>query len=281
MADNLYLDLLGRGIDAHPLDRARAGAHPGADLRAFERRARGGRRRGDAALMAQHDLGIGTDVNQQDRAAFHCIELREIRPRGIGTDMSADKRQKGDPRTVGDTEVEAPGRRFEPILDGQGERRLAQFHRRDPQEQVMHDRIADHDQLQDLVRPEIERDARVFQHGRHLPANLAGQPLLAALVEHHIGDPAHQILAIADLRIHRRALVGDLAARQVVNVQRERRRTDIDRRAIDIEERRRPDVDDGLPVADDGDELAFVLRQDRLKLGQRAKLGLSLDPEFA
>ena len=64
-ADHLVARLERHGIDAHALDRARRGALAAADLRAFER-GPGRTRAGEQPVaIAEHDLGIGADVDQQ------------------------------------------------------------------------------------------------------------------------------------------------------------------------------------------------------------------------
>jgi hypothetical protein len=59
-------------VDAHALDRARRGALAAGDLRALEGRA-GRRRAGEQARpVAEHDLGVGADVDEQ-RASLAAV----------------------------------------------------------------------------------------------------------------------------------------------------------------------------------------------------------------
>ena len=185
--------------------------------------------------MAQHDLGIGADIDQQHRAPGHHVQLAEVSTSGIRADMPADQRQHRNPRGFGNAQVEAPGRSFKPVLDRQCEGRLPQLDRINPQEQVMHDRVADQHDLKDLVRPKVQLGAGVFEHPSDRLAHLLGQPLFAALVHHHVGDPAHQVFAVTDLRVHCRGLVDQRAVGQIVEIERQAGRTDVDRCAIGIE----------------------------------------------
>ncbi len=64
-ADHLVARLQRRAVDAHALDRAGRGALAAGNLRALEGRA-GRRRAGEQAIsIAQHDLGVGADVDEQ------------------------------------------------------------------------------------------------------------------------------------------------------------------------------------------------------------------------
>ena len=64
-ADHLEARLERLAIDAHALDRAGRGALAAGNLRALERRA-GRRRAGEQPLaIAEHDLGVGADVDEQ------------------------------------------------------------------------------------------------------------------------------------------------------------------------------------------------------------------------
>jgi hypothetical protein len=80
--------------------------------------------------------------------------------------------------------------------------RAAELDGIEPEEEVMHDRVADDRHLDDVgaLHPRLaghRADELVegLAHGR-------GQLALAARVHHHVRDPAHQVLAEPDLRVH-------------------------------------------------------------------------------
>ena len=96
-ADDLEARLEGRGVDAHPLDGAGRGPLAAGDLRALEGRA--GRRGGgeQPVPVAQHDLGIGADVDDQGHLVDEMRRLGEDDAGGIGADMAGDAGQHVDP----------------------------------------------------------------------------------------------------------------------------------------------------------------------------------------
>ena len=103
-------------------------------------------------------------------------------------------------------EAEVARRRVERLVDGEREGRAAELGRIEAEEEVMHDRVADRRSSRrcrsrgdaglrrDLADEAVDRLA----HGR-------GHLAVAAGMQHHVGDAAHQILAEADLRVHRPA----------------------------------------------------------------------------
>ena len=140
-------------IDPHPLDRARRGALAAADLRALERRP--GRRRGgeQALAVAEHDLGIGADVDDQRHLVGEVRRLGQDHAGGVGADMAGDAGQHVDPGVgMHASEVELARPERHRLVGGERERRAAELGRIDAEQQVMHDRIADEGQLQDVAR---------------------------------------------------------------------------------------------------------------------------------
>ena len=87
---------------------------------------------------------------------------------------------------------------------------------------MVHDRIADKGDLQDLARvdPGLGRD--LLREARDRLADGLGHLPVAAGVHHHVRDPAHQILAEPDLRVHQSGRGDDLAAGEIAEVPRDR-----------------------------------------------------------
>ena len=63
-------------------------------------------------------------------------------------------------------------------------------------------------------------------------------------MHHHVRDPAHQVLAEADLRVHHAGAGEDRAVGQVREVAGDRRRADVDGDAVGRVVEARPDADD-------------------------------------
>ena len=95
-------------VDPDALDRARRGALARRDLGALEGRA-GRRRRGEqAVLVAEHDLGVRPDVDDQlDRPRTRAAPRRGSRPAVSAPDVAGDARQDVDPGAGMGQEVRA------------------------------------------------------------------------------------------------------------------------------------------------------------------------------
>ena len=134
----------------------------------------------------------------------------------------------------------------------------------------MHDRIADEGRFEDVLRrhARLPRDVggEVVDRGAHE----VGQLLLAAGVHHHPRHAAHQVLAEADLRIHRAGGRHDLAARQVAQVRGDRRRAHVDGDAVHALAEARPHGDDLAAAVHGHRHLPAALAQRRLQLLQHA-----------
>ena len=232
-ADDFEARLEGLAVDAHAFDRSGRRALAAADLRALEcgtRRAGAG---DQPPAVAEHDFGVGADVHQQRHLLGEIRALGEHHARGVRADVTRDAGQHVDARVAVQFEVDDIRPQRERMIGGQRERRAAEFHRIDAEQQVMHDGIADQRRLEDV----LVRNARLARHvGREPAQRLAhrrGHQRGAARIHHRIGDAAHQILAEADLRIHDARRGDDLAAAQIAQVRGDRGRADIDRKAVD------------------------------------------------
>ncbi len=101
-------------VDAHPLDGTSSCSLTARDLGTLEGRA-GGARRGELALRAaEHDLGIGADVDEQLPLVAAVRAFGEHRRRGVGTNVTGDARTDEDPR----------GRELQSEIDRSGSHRL-------------------------------------------------------------------------------------------------------------------------------------------------------------
>ena len=111
-ADHLDAGLERVPVDAHPLDGARRRPLPARDLRAFERGA-GRARRGEQPLpLAEHDLGVRADVDEELHLVAAVRALGEDGRRGVGADVAGDAGQDVEAgAAAAHADVRRPGRR--------------------------------------------------------------------------------------------------------------------------------------------------------------------------
>ena len=240
-------------VDPDPLDRARRRALAAADLGALERGTRRRRRGEQEVAVAEDDLGVRADVDDELDDLALVGRLGQDHAGRVGADVAGDAGQDVDAGTGVDGEIQLGG----PDLDGsvgrQRERRGAQRHGIDAQHEVMHDRVADDRDVEDLVAADagVHRELgdqpveRLADGDRHL-----GRPLG---MHHRVAHAAHQVLAEADLRVHHAVAGEDRAVGEVREVAGDRRRADVDRDA------ERPVVEAGP----DRDDLGAVMDRHR------------------
>ena len=273
-ADDLEARLQRLRIDAHALDGARRRALAAADLRALEGRTGRARAGEQALVVAEHDLGIGADVDEQRHLLGEVRALGQHDAGGVGADVAGDAGQHVDARVAMDGEVDLGRPHRQRRVGRQRERRAAQLDRIDAEQQMMHDRVADERRLEDLLARDADLPRDVGDEAVDRGAHGVGHLLLAARIHHHVRDAAHQVLAEADLRIHHARGGDDLAARQVAQMRGDRRRADVDGEAVDALVEARPHRDD-LAAAVHGDgHLPLALAQRRLQLLQHAHVAL-------
>ena len=126
---------------------------PRADLGALEGRpgrARGGQQ---PVAVAQDDLGVRADVDDQLTAArTGSGASARITAGRVGADVAGDARQDVDPGARVDPQAELGRRQAHRPVGGQRERRAAERRRVDPEQEVVHDRVAHDRQLEDVGR---------------------------------------------------------------------------------------------------------------------------------
>ena len=249
-ADDLDLSLQRVPVDAYPLDRAGRRALAGFDLRALEGRA-GGRRRGQQPLpVAEHDLGIGADIDDQHRFIGPVRGFGQHHASRVGPHVARDAGQHVDARAGVDIEVDVSCLQGQPVRPREREGGTAQLGRIDAEQEVVHDRVADEACIQD-VAPLCARLVRDFADQRiHRAAHGLGEFGLAAGVHHHVGHPAHEVLAKADLRIHATRRRDHRAARKFRQVAGDGGRADVEGGAEGPVAEAGPDGDDALTPVD-------------------------------
>ena len=263
-------------VDPDALDGTRSGALAAGDLGALEGRT--GRARGgeQAAPVAEDDLGVRADVHDQGHPLGLVRLLGEDDAGGVGADMPGDARQDVDPGARVRAQAQLGRGRPDRPVRRQGEGRAAERRRVDAQHEVVHDRVADERQLEDLgpldAGPHRQRGdepvERLAHRGRHLARALG--------MHHRVRDAAHEVLAEADLRVHDAVAGEDGAVGEVGEVTGDRRRTDVDGDAVGGLVKARPDADDLAALVDgDGDPVRALL-EGRLERADDLEVSLEI-----
>ena len=128
-ADDLEARLERHRIDAHALDGPGRRALAAADLRALKSRTGRARAREQACTVAEHDLGIGADIDQQRHRITEIRTLSEDHAGCVGADVARDARQNIDPCVRVHFDAERGGGLLDRLVGGERERCAAEFGR--------------------------------------------------------------------------------------------------------------------------------------------------------
>ena len=157
---------------------------PPRDLRALEGRAGRARAGQQAVAVAEHDLRVRADVDEQRSCRRWSGRLGQDHARGVGADVARDARQDVYPRVGFDVQVEL-GRRASPPRRWPARRARRRARRIDAEQQVMHDRVADDRELEDVVRVDARPPAELRRRARRRTRGPRGHLRLPAGVHHH------------------------------------------------------------------------------------------------
>ena len=201
-ADHSYPWLQRLAVDPDPLDRAGSSPLATGDLGSLE--GRPGRRRGgqQPVSIAEHDLRVGADVDQQGQRVAVVRPLREHHRRRVGPHVPGDAGGCVDPRARVHPEAQRRGEHRDRLRGGQRERRRPQWSGVEPEHEVMHDRVPHQADLEHIERVDRGRGPQLDDHRSQCLAHDCGELDLTTGIHHHVGDPAHQVLAEADLGVH-------------------------------------------------------------------------------
>ena len=249
-------------------------------MRAFKRRAGGGRTGEHLRLVPQQNLGIGADIHDQHGFLGLVRLFGQRHRRAIRPDMPRDARQQIDPRgAVHRVEFQLACIETEAARRRQSERGLPQFHRINAQQQMMHHRIADKHQFINRLRVRLGLHADRLDQGIQCGADGGGHFTVAAGVHHRITDAAHQILAKPDLRVHHARRGQNRPGVQIAQMRRDGGGAKVDGKAEDFPlVIPRPDVQQAIAriviafVQGDGD-FPCALAQRGLQAAHQAQLG--------
>ena len=112
----------------------------------------------------------------------------------------------------------------------------------------------------------------VVDHRVERTAYGGGELPFAARVHHHVGDPAHEVLAEADLRVHGAAAGHHLAGAEVDEIAGDRGRSDIDGDPEDRLVEAGADVHDGAVGVDDRGDGPLAVADGGLQIGEGPRI---------
>ncbi len=202
--------------------------------------------------------------------------LGEDHPGRVGADVAGDAGQDVDAGAGMGAQPELRRGRADRPVRGERERRATERRRVDAEEEVVHDRVADQRELEDLHAldpgPHRERGDQPVECLAHGRGHLAG----ALGMHHRVRDAAHEVLAEADLRVHHAVAGEDRAVGQVRQVAGDGRRADVDRHPVGLLVQAGPDADDLASLVDrDGDPVLPLLER-RLEVAHDLEVRLEI-----
>ena len=164
--------------------------------------------------VAEHDLGVGADVDEQLHRRAAVRALGEHRRGGVGADVAGDARADV-ARRVREVEADVDAVRVDGSVGGQRERRMPSGVGSMPSTRwcMIGLPTSTTSSTRSRGRRRPRRAAR--RRARRAPSRTASvSSSVAARVHHHVRHPAHQVLAEPDLRVHPPAAGDDLAGRR-------------------------------------------------------------------
>ena len=171
-------------------------------------------------------------------------------------------------------EAERRGRHRDRLRGGQGERRRPERSRVQAEHEVMHDRVPHQADLEHVDRVDVGLGGQLDDHRGERLADDRGELGVAAGMHHHVGHPAHQVLAEADLRVHPAGRGEHLSGEQVAQVAGERGGADVEGHAVQPVAQARPDRDHVPPRPDRHRDAALATLERRLQGGQHGVVDL-------
>jgi hypothetical protein len=180
----------------------------------------------------------------------------------VGAHVARDAREDVGARADVHREAELARGDAHRLVHGERERRAAERCRVDPEQEVVHDRVPDERDLEDVVAFDLGCVRELRGELREAAANDFRELLLGAGVEHDVRDAAHEVLAEPDLRVHLSCGCEHLTRPEVAQVSGDRRRPDVEGDPVGVVVEARPDARDRLPVVD-GDRDSSLTRSQR------------------
>ena len=200
-ADDLELD---RRAEVDAFDRTVGRPHAAADLAPLEGGTGRGRRRQRALGVADHDLAIGSDVDEEAQLVLPCDAGREYAGDDVGADVGAQRGERLDVAMRVDVEADLPHRHCQRLHEGGYEGHHADRRRVDAEQQVEHRRVADDDGFVGPLGTDASLLIEVVEDPVHRPHDGGLQLRDGARSVHPVADPGDDVGAVGRLAVERR-----------------------------------------------------------------------------
>jgi hypothetical protein len=199
-----------------------SGSLTATELCTFE--CRTGRARGCklSRAVAQHNFGIGANVDEQLHCSAAVWTFRQNCRCGVGTNVTGDA-WADVIASIWKCDSDLSCQTTHRFVGRQHKWCCSQWGRIDTQQNVMHDRITDHHDLEDFVNGSCSFRCQFENEVIECCTNNRRELDISAFVHHHVRDAAHQVFAEADLWIHHSCAAQDFTCSEITQVTSNRR----------------------------------------------------------
>ena len=225
-------------------------------------------------LVAKDDLGIGADIDDQRQFVVQMRRLAQNHAGGIRADMSGNAgKDVGARRWVGNIDGKLARPEKDWLVRGKREWRAAKLGRVDAEKEMVHHGIADEGQIHNLIRIDHRFGSELANHGGDRFANGKRHLLIAAWIHHDVADPAHEVFAETDLRVHQAGRRNDFTGAELDQMAGDRGRADVEGNAVDLFFEAGPDRNNALIGVDHGGHAPIRLAERLLQILHHPKVG--------
>ena len=133
---------------------------------------------------------------------------------------------------------------------------------------MLHDRIANDGELEDILNLNGDQRRHFLDELIHCATHYIDKFCLTARIHHDVGHSAHEVLAVADLRVHLARTRDHLPARQVAKMCGHRCRAHVEGDAVSVFPEAWPHSNDAFFVADGDRQLSFAVGEFLLQIAE-------------
>ncbi|CAB4651339.1 unannotated protein [freshwater metagenome] len=182
-------------------------------------------------VVAQDNFSVGANVDEQLHVGAAMWAFRQNCASCVGAYVTGDAWANIEP-CVRKFDVEFDRFTAGCLVGCKNERRSAKWGWVDAQQDVVHDRVANHHDFQNLVGGNIGLLSKFYYQQIEGIANGECQLFFATLIHHHVGNSTHQVLAETNLGVHYASAAEHFTASEIAEMPRNRCRTDVDSNSV-------------------------------------------------